>query len=125
MNVENITLKKDEQSSEEKRKIEKNRVIKRIDEENEKKALLEQLQIEFSLINKTVTRCVDLMSSAVQSEKTPTLYEDLHNLNNRLYKESHQNFESDLSNVNEKLNKYYEELKNLKDAENKEKKTDN
>lgn len=123
MNLEGIVLEKDEQSSNEKIKRERNNVTKRIDAENEKKVLLEQLQIEFSLINKSVARCVDLMSSAIQSEKTPTLYEDLHNLNNRLYKESCQNFERDLSNVNEKLNKCYEELKRIKDSEDREKKT--
>ena len=122
MNLEIAILKKDEQSSEEKRKRERDKLIKRIDEENEKKALLEQLQVEFSLINKSFDRCVDLMSSAVQSEKTPTLYEDLHNLNSKLYKDSYQDFERDLSDVNEKLIKCYDELKKIKDSEDKEKK---
>ena len=58
MNLESATLKKDEQSSEEKRKRERDKLIKRIDEENEKKALLEQLQVEFSLINNVTFPCL-------------------------------------------------------------------
>lgn len=102
-------------SEKEQKELRKKELDIKIANEEAKITLLDQLQLDFEAIKKSVTRCVDLLSNAVQSDNTKILYEDLHTLNNKLYKDSKKLFENDITSIRTEVLKYTEEKNKLTD----------
>jgi hypothetical protein len=81
---------------------------KKIDNQNIRKQLLEQLQSEFDAIGESVTKCVDLASFAAQGDYVNLEYEDMLNENRHIEKNSKELFEDVTNDIQRKLDLYEE-----------------
>jgi hypothetical protein len=85
----------------------------KIDNQKTKKELLEQLQSEFTDINESITKCVDLASYAAQGEYVDIEYEDMLNVNRLIKKNSNEIFEDTTSDIQREIDTYTERILEL------------
>ncbi len=106
---------KHSKTSEEAEKIfaEKRKIDSKIDDELRYKSLLQQLQGEFEVINKSLTECVELFSLSAQGTSADEFYDEIQMTNTKIYKNALLNFEKDINNINKKVDEYNREKDKL------------
>ena len=86
-----------------KKESEKKRLERVIYSEGRRARLLEQLQVEFSDIGKSVNRCIELVSNAIDGDSSNALFEDLLNANRISVNELNAMIESDTLNIKKNI----------------------
>lgn len=101
------------EKQEDKKELEKKKLDNKIYSESRRIKLFEQLQSEFDDINKSVNRCVELMSGAIKDENSNDSFEKL--LNDNRLKVSNVNtmIENDTLNLKNNMKKICEEREKL------------
>ena len=110
MEKEEIVYK---EKQENKKELEKKKLDNKIYLEGRRVRLLEQLQGEFDDIGKSVNRCIELMSGAIEGGNSNALFEDLLNANRVGVSGINTMIESDTLNIKNHIEKIYEERDKL------------
>lgn len=82
---------------------------------NQKKYLLEQLQYELNLINKSFEKITDLMSGAMQSGSTNSFFDEMQIVNRHNHKISDLDIEGEICDIQKLISRLSEERDKLED----------
>lgn len=92
----------------------------RIDSEKNKLNKISDIEDNFIALNKSLNRCIELVSSSVKSKKNTYMYEDMHISNNTLLNRISNTLDEERDAVNKNIKNLYFEKSKIED-ETKEK----
>lgn len=92
----------------------------RIDSEKNKLNKISDIEDNFIALNKSLNRCIELVSSSVKSKKNTYMYEDMHISNNTLLNRVSNTLDEERDAVNKNIKNLYFEKSKIED-ETKEK----
>lgn len=92
----------------------------RIDSEKNKLNKISDIEDNFIALNKSLNRCIELVSSSVKSKKNTYMYEDMHISNNTLLNRVSNTLDEERDAVNKNIKNLYSEKSKIED-ETKEK----
>ena len=92
----------------------------RIDSEKSKLNKISDIEDNFIALNKSLNRCIELVSSSVKSKKNTYMYEDMHISNNTLLNRVSNTLDEERDAVNKNIKNLYSEKSKIED-ETKEK----
>ena len=92
----------------------------RIDSEKNKLNKISDIEDDFIALNKSLNRCIELVSSSVKSKKNTYMYEDMHISNNTLLNRVSNTLDEERDAVNKNIKNLYSEKSKIED-ETKEK----
>lgn len=93
----------------------------RIDIEKDKLKKLDNIQDEFVSLNKSLNRCVELLSESIKGKKSNYMFEDMTNNNNNILKNVHSILDEEKTNTEKNLINLYS-TKDQLEKENKKQK---
>ena len=92
----------------------------RIDSEKNKLNKISDIEDNFIALNKSLNRCIELVSSSVKSKKNTYMYEDMHISNNTVLNRVSNTLDEERDAVNKNIKNLYSEKSKIED-ETKEK----
>lgn len=87
----------------------------RIDSEKNKLNKISDIEDNFIALNKSLNRCIELVSSSVKSKKNTYMYEDMRISNNTLLNRVSNTLDEERDTVNKNIKNLYSEKSKIED----------
>lgn len=87
----------------------------RIDSEKNKLNKISDIEDNFIALNKSINRCIELVSSSVKSKKNTYMYEDMRISNNTLLNRVSNTLDEERDTVNKNIKNLYSEKSKIED----------
>ena len=87
----------------------------RIDSEKNKLNKISDIEDNFVALNKSINRCIELVSSSVKSKKNTYMYEDMRISNNTLLNRVSNTLDEERDTVNKNIKNLYSEKSKIED----------
>lgn len=87
----------------------------RIDSEKNKLNKISDIEDNFVALNKSLNRCIELVSSSVKSKKNTYMYEDMRISNNTLLNRVSNTLDEERDTVNKNIKNLYSEKSKIED----------